>query len=142
MKKISLFILVLVMCVTSAMAQGTSTINVRTSAICGMCKSTIEKALNKQAGVTATNVDVETKEVTVSFDSKKTNVDKIRKAISKSGYDADGVKRNQKSFAKLPACCKGDVKMGGSDGVKGTKEGTKKKGCCAGESKKSGCNEL
>ncbi|TAE67653.1 MAG: hypothetical protein EAZ85_14925 [Bacteroidetes bacterium] len=134
----------LVVCVSMAFAQGTATI--KTSAICGMCKATIEKALNKQAGVSAVNMDVDTKEITVSFDDKKTNVSKIRKAISKAGYDADEVKRNQKSFAKLPACCKGETKMkensGGGDGVKGTKEKVKKKGCCAGESKKSGCNEL
>lgn len=142
MKRLSLFIIVLMVCVAHSFAQGTAVI--KTSAICGMCKTSIEKALSMQKGVTASNLDVDSKQITVSFDEKKTDVNKIRKAISKVGYDADEVTRNKKSFAKLPACCKGEVKMkeGGStgEGVKGTKEKVKK-GCCSSEMKKS-CGEL
>jgi len=81
-------------------------IQIKTSAVCDMCKETIEKALSKEAGVKKSNLDVKTKICTVQFDNTKTTVEKIRLAISKSGYDADGVKANKMAYDKLSPCCK------------------------------------
>jgi hypothetical protein len=44
--------------------------------------------------------------VTVTFNSKKTDEQKIRETISKAGYDADDVKADPKGVTKLDDCCK------------------------------------
>ncbi len=36
---------------------------------------------------------------------KKTDTDKLRKAISLIGYNADDVKANKKAHDNLPSCC-------------------------------------
>lgn len=81
-------------------------VEIKTSAICGMCKSTIEKALSKEAGVTQSKLDVKTKVVTVTYDPSKTNPDKIRKAITMAGYDADNMPADSSAYNKLDGCCK------------------------------------
>jgi periplasmic mercuric ion binding protein len=81
-------------------------IQIKTSAVCDMCKETIEKALSYESGVKKSNLDVKTKICTVQYDINKTTPEKIRLAISKSGYDADEVKADKKAYDKLSPCCK------------------------------------
>lgn len=83
-------------------------IEIKTSAICGMCKSTIEKKLSMEAGVTSSKLDVKTKIVTVTFDPTKTSLEKIKKAITMAGYDADDMPADTKAYEKLHECCKKD----------------------------------
>ncbi|MCB0429465.1 MAG: heavy-metal-associated domain-containing protein [Flavobacteriales bacterium] len=81
------------------------TVVIKTSAICGECKERIEKAVRFVKGTIESNVDLDTKEVTVVYKSDKTNPDELRKAIADAGYDADDVKADPKAFGKLPGCC-------------------------------------
>lgn len=76
---------------------------------CGMCKKTIEKSLRID-GVKKVNWDVKTKEITVSFDPKKTNLKTIQEAVCNAGYDNDGCKGNDEAYNKLHSCCKYDRK--------------------------------
>ena len=85
-----------------------SEIKVKTSAQCGMCKETIEKALAFEKGVKSSDLNVDTKVATVKYDPAKTSPDKIKLAISKAGYDADEVKADIKAYNKLSPCCKKD----------------------------------
>jgi len=48
----------------------------------------------------------DSKVATVAYNPKKTNVEKIKKAIAKVGYDADELAATTKGYNKLPACCK------------------------------------
>jgi len=82
------------------------TIKIKTSSQCDMCKERIEEALAFEKGVKTADLDVETKIVTVTYKKSKTSPEKIRKAISKVGYDADDVAADKKAYAKLDACCK------------------------------------
>lgn len=84
------------------------TIKIKTSAVCGDCKKNIETALNYTKGVKSSNLDIDTKEVTVIYKSEKTNPDKIRLAISKAGYDADSISADPKGYKRLDPCCKKD----------------------------------
>lgn len=74
-----------------------------------MCKKTIEKSL-KIDGVKKASWDVKSKELTVSFDAKKTNLKTIQNAICEAGYDNDGCKGNDAAYEKLHSCCKYDRK--------------------------------
>jgi len=88
---------------------------------CGMCKNTIEKAAKSVDGLVSAEWDGSKKQVNVSFDNTKTNIDAIHKAIANSGYDTDKLAGNDESYKDLPGCCqydhtmemslKGDVKI-------------------------------
>ena len=94
--------------VLSLMAAGpkSETIRIKTSSQCDMCKERIEEVLAFERGVKSSELDLETQVVTVTYKAGKTTPEKIRKAISKVGYDADDVPADEKAYKKLPACCK------------------------------------
>lgn len=104
MKKLSMIIALVVMSMI-AYAQ-VEKVEIKTSAICGMCKEAIERDLAFEKGVKSSDLDLETKVITVEFNSKKTSPDKIRERITKVGYNADSQKRDPKAYEKLPFCCK------------------------------------
>lgn len=62
---------------------------IKTSAHCGSCKTKIEKSVNKLDGVIQSNLDLDSKIITVKYDSDKLSVDDIRARIKKVGYEAD-----------------------------------------------------
>ena len=72
---------------------------------CDLCAQTIQKSAQKVEGVQSITVKLETKSAHVSFDSVKTSMGKIEKAIAAAGYDANTTKRNEKAYARLPKCC-------------------------------------
>ena len=73
---------------------------------CGMCKKTIEKAVNKVEGVASANWDVDKKKIDVSFDDTKTDAMAIHNAIAASGYDTEKVAGSEEAYSNLPGCCK------------------------------------
>ncbi len=82
------------------------TVRIKTSAICDQCKERIEHDLPFEKGIRSANLDLSNNIVTVIYNSKKTNGQTIREAITKIGYDADSLKADLKSYGKLPDCCK------------------------------------
>ena len=104
--KIVLMTLMLFLLTFMARAGGNDTLKVMTSAVCGECKEIIEKYLSFEKGVESSDLDVKSKVLTVVYNPKKTDAQKIRLAVTKSGYDADSLKADPKAFRKLPECCK------------------------------------
>lgn len=84
----------------------TKTVEIKTSAVCGMCKKTLEKAMAYEKGVKSSTLDVDSKVLTVVFDGRKTDADNIRKAVTKTGYDADKQHANERAYNRLDECCK------------------------------------
>ena len=82
-----------------------TTIQIKTTGECDMCKKKIEGEIGKMAGVKKAELDVATHVLTVEYNPKKVSPDKIRKAISEIGYDADDVKANNRAQKELPQCC-------------------------------------
>lgn len=78
---------------------------------CGMCKKTIEKAVNAVDGVSVANWDVKKKKVDVTFDGGKTDAMAIHNAIAASGYDTEKVSGSEEAYKTLPGCCKYDHEM-------------------------------
>ena len=81
-------------------------VEIKTSAICDMCKEAIEEDLTFEKGVKSIDLNVDTKIATVVYNSKKTDPNVIRKRITKVGYNADDLKRDPEAYEKLPLCCK------------------------------------
>lgn len=83
----------------------TAEIKIKTSAKCGMCKKRIERDLGVSKGIVSSNLNLDDKVVTITYNTKKTSPEKIKGVISKIGYDADEIAADQKSHDALPSCC-------------------------------------
>jgi copper chaperone CopZ len=103
---------------------------IKTSATCADCKTRIETATKDLSGVLDSQLDLETKVVTVKYDSDKTSTDKIRKSISYAGYQADDMAADKKAYAKLPGHCKAKT-----EGCCSSKDKAKTEGCCSSKDK-------
>ena len=104
MKKLA--IMLALISISFAVRAQVEKVKIKTSAVCGMCKNTIEHDLAFEKGVKTAQLDVDTKILTVEYNPKKTNVDKIRTRVTKIGYNADSKKRDPKAYEKLDDCCK------------------------------------
>ncbi|MGZ2371506.1 efflux RND transporter periplasmic adaptor subunit [Ancylomarina sp. YFZ004] len=72
---------------------------------CEMCKENIETAAAAVKGVAHAVWDKEAKELTMHYDAKKVNPEKVQKAITEKGYDAGDLRADDKVYAELPECC-------------------------------------
>ncbi len=111
MKKLALIMISLLLIIPfSLFAQGdkkkkTETVEIQTSAICGMCKERLEKNLAFEKGVKAVELNVETKVISITYKKGKNDKESLKKAITKIGYDADDLPADQEAHDKLPDCC-------------------------------------
>ena len=100
----------LFLAVTVFAAGGTETLVLKTSAVCGGCKTRIEAAVNELPGIKTATVDLTNGSLTVEYKDKKVSADDIKNAVSMAGYSANEVAANPESYEALPACCKGTKK--------------------------------
>ena len=115
MKTVKLFIAAVILAVmglnTNAPAQdsktksATKTETIKVWGQCSMCKARIEKAA-KVDGVTKAEWSDETKMLTLAYNPSKVTSDDIQKKIAAVGHDTEKFKADDKSYAKLPGCCK------------------------------------
>lgn len=87
-------------------APKTQTIVIHTSAECDECEVRLEEGLNFAKGVVFAEFDLESRNVTVKYSTKKTSPEELRKIINSLGYDADDTKADPVAYEKLPSCCK------------------------------------
>lgn len=80
-------------------------LDIRSNPVCDQCKHTLETEMLYVKGVHAVSVDVDAKIIHVEYRPKKTNPEKLRQAVSKIGYEADGLAPDMKARKALPACC-------------------------------------
>ena len=73
---------------------------------CETCGDKFNKDLYNEDGIKRVDIDSKAMTITVIYDSRKTDMDKIRLFISKLGYDADDIKADPAGVAKLDGCCK------------------------------------
>ena len=97
MKKIKLILLSLMLFVvtgTYAQTVKTEEIKIKAGFHCPNGKALIEKELVKEDGVTYVLADVATGVVTIKYDPKKQNKDKLVAAIEKIGYTTEFSKKD------------------------------------------------
>jgi mercuric ion binding protein len=87
-------------------AKGAEQVQFKTSAVCDMCKSRLEKSLAYEKGVQAAHLDVPSKVLTVTYNPAKTTPTALRTAVQKTGYDADEATADNRAYDRLPECCK------------------------------------
>jgi periplasmic mercuric ion binding protein len=91
---------------------------IQVNGLCGDCKERIETAADIK-GVKLAIWNQETKALKLVFRNDKTSLDKIKLAIAKAGYGSEGIKADEKAYAKLPDCCKYDGPL--PEGIKHNK---------------------
>ncbi|MDB5208516.1 MAG: hypothetical protein JWR72_3591 [Flavisolibacter sp.] len=72
---------------------------------CGMCKKKIESTA-KKGGASYAAWDVDSKLLTVKYNSTSASKAKIEKAIASVGYDTPDYKTTEAAYDKLDGCCK------------------------------------
>jgi copper chaperone CopZ len=79
---------------------------------CGMCKTTIEKAVKGLDFVENAEWGIQTKILDVEFSNSSIfDLEKLNIAITESGYETMSSTANQSSYDALPGCCKYDRNM-------------------------------
>lgn len=78
--------------------------------LCGMCEERIIDAA-EEAGAIKTTWDAESLLLKVTFDAKKTSIDKIQQNVALKGHDTGKYKATDEVYNELPGCCqyRGDV---------------------------------
>lgn len=74
--------------------------------VCLMCKDRIEKACIKTKGVKSAVWNVETHELKLIYDERKTNLDIISNNIIAVGHDTKTLKATDEAYNSVHACCK------------------------------------
>lgn len=80
---------------------------------CSMCKSRIEKAALEVSGVKYANWNIQSGDLQLIYNARKTHVDSVQAAVAVSGHDTRDVKADSLVYEELPFCCqyvrKGEV---------------------------------
>lgn len=74
--------------------------------VCKMCKERIEKASIKTKGVKSAVWNVQTHELKLIYDARKTDLDKISKSIAAVGHDNEFIKATDEAYNSVHDCCK------------------------------------
>ncbi|MBX2930349.1 MAG: TonB-dependent receptor [Chitinophagaceae bacterium] len=101
---IFLFIATIISIAASAQRKNAKTETFKVFGKCEMCKERIEQTAFK-AKASKANWDINTQMLTVSFDSLKTSVNKIKQRIADVGHDTEEFLAPDEVYEKLPSCC-------------------------------------
>ena len=73
---------------------------------CETCGGNFQSNMLKIKGVKMYQLDEKNMTITVFYNTQKTDLQTIKLAISKMGYDADDVKADLAAYEQLDDCCK------------------------------------
>lgn len=105
MKKILIIALMLTGTLTFAQNKNAKA-SIEVDGICGMCKARIEKACLNTKGVKFADWSIETHQLKLIFDERKTDTTVIKKQVLAVGHDVKDEKATDEAYASVHACCK------------------------------------
>lgn len=105
MKKLVFVLSLLVTTVSLAQDKNTKA-SIEVDGVCEMCKKRIEKACITSKGVKSANWNIDTHELQLIYDARKTNLKTIQKRIASVGHDTKEVKATDEAYNSIHACCK------------------------------------
>lgn len=74
--------------------------------VCGMCKERIEKAAIRTKGVKSAVWSIDTHELKLIYDERKTDLKTISKNIASVGHDTKEIKATDEAYNAVHACCR------------------------------------
>ena len=105
MKKIIVIITILISATTFAQNKNAKA-SIEVDGVCMMCKDRIEKACIKTKGVKAASWDVNTHELKLFYDERKTNLEAIQANIAAVGHDTQDIIATDEVYNAIDTCCK------------------------------------
>ena len=104
MKKIITVVAVLLTTLSFAQDKNAKA-SIEVDGVCLMCKERIEKAAIRTKGVKSAVWNVETHELKLIYDARKTNVDSIQKSVAAVGHDTKDLKATDEAYNSVHPCC-------------------------------------
>lgn len=105
MKKVITILTVLIATVTFAQNKNAKA-SLEVDGVCLMCKTRIEKASLNTKGVKSAVWNVESHELKLIFDERKTTLDTIQSKILAAGHDTQELIATDEAYAKVHPCCR------------------------------------
>ena len=104
MKKVILIVTLVI--TTLAFAQNKNVkASMEVDGVCGMCKERIEKAAIRTKGVKSAVWNVDTHELKLIYDERKTDLTTISKKIAAVGHDTKEIKATEEQYNSVHTCC-------------------------------------
>ena len=104
MKKVVLILTVLITSLTFAQDKNAKA-NIEVDGVCVMCKERIEKAAIRTKGVKSAVWNVDTHELKLIYDGRKTDVKTISQSVAAVGHDTKEIKATDEQYHSVHACC-------------------------------------
>ncbi|MDV7187131.1 heavy-metal-associated domain-containing protein [Lutibacter sp. TH_r2] len=108
MKKLFLILGICLIGISTQAQKKNAKITFEVNGVCEMCKDRIEKATLKTKGVKFCNWTIDTHQLALIYDERKTNVEKIQTNIAAVGHDTEQIKATDEAYNSLHGCCKYD----------------------------------
>jgi periplasmic mercuric ion binding protein len=110
MRLLSIIAFLLVATISNAQKSSIVTVTLSVQGNCEECKERIENAADVK-GVKRCKWNPDTDVATVIYDTKKTDLLTIEKAIAAIGHDTQNAKANETVYNNLPDCCQYRTKV-------------------------------
>lgn len=72
--------------------------------ICGLCEEVIEKTMDTK-GVISADYNLESNQLTVTFNTKKTSEDHLHDLLNDAGYDTEKKTCTTEQYSRVHSCC-------------------------------------
>lgn len=105
MKNLIAIIMVALVGFTATAQDKNAKATVEVDGVCGMCKERIEKACIKTKGVKSAVWNVETKELSLIYDERKTDLKTISANVAAVGHDTEEIKATDEQYNSVHPCC-------------------------------------
>ena len=106
MKRIILLGLFLFIGITLSAQNKNVKATIEVDGVCLMCKDRIEKASIKTKGVKSAVWNIETHELNLVYDERKTDLIQIQEGIAAVGHDTLEIIATDEAYASVHPCCK------------------------------------
>ena len=115
MKKIMVIVLVVFSASIMQAQDKNKKISFEVDGVCEMCKKRIEKAAVGVKGVKYAVWDMQSHELSLIYDERKTDPMQIKTAIVLVGHDTKELKASEEAYNKVHPCCRYREKINESD---------------------------
>jgi hypothetical protein len=106
MKKVSAVLIALFFTMTSLAQEKNKKMTMEVDGVCQMCKVRIEKAALGVKGVKYALWDIDSHQLSLIMDERKTNAMEVKKALVAEGHDTIELKATEAAYNKVMPCCK------------------------------------
>ncbi len=106
MKKIGLIIGMVLFTISMSAQNKNAKAQIEVDGVCGMCKQRIEKAALTTKGVKYASWNVETHQLSLILDERKTSLKTIHENVAAVGHDTKEVECSTEAYNNLHPCCK------------------------------------